>query len=239
MYLLFIFAASNNNKTMKKVLLLLSLVVVTSSVFTGCSKDDDTEAPVVTILGDNPYKLAVGSSFDASNDPGATASDNEDGNLTSSINKDYSELDLANAGEYEVHYEVRDNAGNFSDNHRIMYVTHIGTQITGSWNIVEKIGTTVQSSAAFNTNTVSDTYAFSVLGLSDGGQDNAAEIKMEADRLTMAEQNLYAATSSFKIYGNGTIKKNASNKLEITLTYSVKDSVTNLVEDYTAVATKL
>ncbi len=223
---------------MKKVILLLSLAVITSALFTGCSKDDDTEAPVVTVLGDNPYKLAVESTFDASNDPGATASDNEDGSVTSSINTDYSELDLSNAGEYEVHYEVRDQAGNFADNHRVMYVTHLGTQINSSWTVVEKLGTVVQGSAEFNTNTVTNIYGFSVTGLSDGSQDSPGVITMEADRLTMAEQDLFAGTSSFKISGTGTIKKNTSNKLEINLTYTVRDNTTNTTEDYTAVATK-
>ena len=42
----------------------------------------DTTAPVITLLGDNPMTIEVGSTF---TDPGATATDNYDGDLTSSI----------------------------------------------------------------------------------------------------------------------------------------------------------
>jgi hypothetical protein len=79
---------------MKKNLLYLCALTLLSGIFTGCSKDDDTEAPVVTILGDNPYKLAVGSVFNATNDPGATVSDNEDGDISDDLVPDYSELNL-------------------------------------------------------------------------------------------------------------------------------------------------
>jgi len=105
---------------MKKVLLLLSLAVVSATLFNGCSKDDDTTAPVITILGDNPYVISsIGTAFV---EPGFTATDDNDGTLTSSVNVDDSELNVDSAGTYEIHYEVTDAAGNTTDAHREVIV---------------------------------------------------------------------------------------------------------------------
>ena len=49
---------------------------------TVASGDPETEAPVITLLGDNPLELNNG---DVYTDPGATATDNVDGDLTASI----------------------------------------------------------------------------------------------------------------------------------------------------------
>src|SRR5699024_1473262 len=44
--------------------------------------DEDTEAPILTLNGDNPMELEVGSTYD---EPGATAEDNVDGDVTEDI----------------------------------------------------------------------------------------------------------------------------------------------------------
>lgn len=70
---------------------------------------DDAEAPVITLLGANPLELNVG---DVYTDPGATASDNIDGDLTSSIIVGGDTVDTSTAGSYNVTYDVTDAAGN-------------------------------------------------------------------------------------------------------------------------------
>ena len=65
-------------------------------------------APVITILGDNPMTLIERDTFV---DPGATAVDNEDGSLTSSI-QNSSTVNIAEAGTYQVAYSVTDSNGN-------------------------------------------------------------------------------------------------------------------------------
>jgi hypothetical protein len=227
---------------MKKLLIYVSALTLVSSVFTGCKKDDDTEAPVVTILGDNPYKLAVGSTFNASNDPGATVNDNEDGNITANLNPDYSELNLGVAGEYEVHYEIADKAGNIGDAHRLMYVTHTGAQVdANTWTIAETLSGTASGSATFTTSLVgSNIYAFSLVGICDDLVDNpACIVNMEANRITIPEVNALASAGSFKVSGSGTIAKLSSGKLQFTLTYDLKDVTTGLVETYNATVTSL
>jgi hypothetical protein len=66
-------------------------------------------APTITLNGDNPVTLTVGDSF---TDPGATASDFEDGNLTDSIVVGGDTVNTAVAGSYVITYNVTDSDGN-------------------------------------------------------------------------------------------------------------------------------
>ncbi|MCH9698017.1 MAG: IPTL-CTERM sorting domain-containing protein [Gammaproteobacteria bacterium] len=68
----------------------------------------DTTAPVVTIIGSDPIMLNFGDPF---NDPGATATDLVDGDLTATISVN-NPVNSSVAGSYQVTYSVTDNAGN-------------------------------------------------------------------------------------------------------------------------------
>ncbi|EDP70931.1 putative surface protein [Flavobacteriales bacterium ALC-1] len=68
----------------------------------------DGTAPVITLNGSATINLTVGDSF---TDPGATATDNVDGNLTSSIVVTGS-VNTGAAGSYTLNYNVSDAAGN-------------------------------------------------------------------------------------------------------------------------------
>lgn len=68
----------------------------------------DAVKPVITLLGHSTIPLAVGWSY---NDPGATATDNYDGNITSSIVVTGS-VNTAVAGTYTIWYNVQDSSGN-------------------------------------------------------------------------------------------------------------------------------
>ena len=69
----------------------------------------DTTPPVITLLGANPFPVNQGTTH---TDPGATASDNVDGDLTSSIIVDASAVNTSVPGDYPVTYNVSDVAGN-------------------------------------------------------------------------------------------------------------------------------
>ncbi len=70
---------------------------------------NDTEKPKIKLKGDNPLKMYVGDSF---NDPGATATDNEDGDITDKIKKFSDALNTGQSGNYKVYYTVEDKAEN-------------------------------------------------------------------------------------------------------------------------------
>lgn len=69
----------------------------------------DTTSPVITLIGAASISLETGDSF---SDPGANASDNIDGDLTSSIVVGGVTVDTNTAGSYIITYNVSDAAGN-------------------------------------------------------------------------------------------------------------------------------
>jgi prepilin-type N-terminal cleavage/methylation domain-containing protein len=93
-YYLWIIAKNNNNYT----------TITRSNVF-----NLDNTNPVITITGNNPVTMHPGSYSDA----GATATDNIDGNITSSI-VTISNVTPTIIGSYLVTYEVTDSSGNFA-----------------------------------------------------------------------------------------------------------------------------
>lgn len=68
----------------------------------------DTAAPVITLKGTTPMKLQVGTAYE---DPGATAADKVDGDLTKTLKVD-NPVDVNKKGKYIVTYTVKDAAGN-------------------------------------------------------------------------------------------------------------------------------
>jgi subtilisin family serine protease len=66
----------------------------------------DTEAPVITLIGNNPMNLTVGDPF---TDPGATVTDNVDATTTIA---GVGTVDMGVAGTYTLTYNAADTAGN-------------------------------------------------------------------------------------------------------------------------------
>jgi uncharacterized protein YxjI len=84
----------------------------------------DTTAPVITRLGSSPVTIQVGSTY---TDAGATALDNYNGNLTSSIVVTGS-VNTAVVGTYTLSYNVSDSSGNAA------------VTITRTVNVVDTLG---------------------------------------------------------------------------------------------------
>lgn len=71
----------------------------------------DTEPPVITLDGPRTYSLYQGLAFEFV-DPGYSAVDNEDGDVTDKVIVDASKINVYRGGYYEVVYTVTDSAGN-------------------------------------------------------------------------------------------------------------------------------
>ena len=82
------------------------------------------DVPVITRLGDATVSLELGSTY---TDSGATAVDNTDGTITSSIVTDASAVNVNTVGTYTVTYNVNDAAGNAA------------TQVTRTVNITADV----------------------------------------------------------------------------------------------------
>ncbi|MCD8120241.1 MAG: polysaccharide deacetylase family protein [Lachnospiraceae bacterium] len=79
---------------------------------------EDTTAPEISLNGDARLYVLKGNEF---NDPGATASDSCDGDLTDAVKTD-NPVNIQKAGVYTVKYTVADRAGNQADAVRTVYV---------------------------------------------------------------------------------------------------------------------
>jgi hypothetical protein len=89
----------------------------------------DILAPVITLIGSNPVSVQLGSTYV---DSGATASDNVDGSITSSITTS-NPVNTSIIGTYTVTYNVSDTAGNSA------------TQVTRTVNVVDNAVPTVSA----------------------------------------------------------------------------------------------
>jgi Domain of unknown function (DUF5011) len=92
---------------MKNIFKTIAVFATVSILFTGCKKDD-VAAPTITVASGNALTVSLNAPFV---NPTATATDEKDGDLSSSIsvsgtvNKDL-------AGDYTLTYTVSDAAGN-------------------------------------------------------------------------------------------------------------------------------
>jgi subtilisin-like proprotein convertase family protein len=66
-------------------------------------------APIITLSGNNPLEIYVGGTY---SEPGYSATDNVDGNITANVSVNASLVNTSNVGSYSVTYNVSDNAGN-------------------------------------------------------------------------------------------------------------------------------
>src|SRR5699024_8259621 len=78
----------------------------------------DEVAPEITLNGKNPMELEVGDTYE---EPGATAEDDVDGDVTDAIEIS-GEVNTDEAGTYEVVYTVSDAAGNTATETRTVHV---------------------------------------------------------------------------------------------------------------------
>ena len=69
------------------------------------------EQPVITLLGDSPYVLEASTTVNYS-DPGATAADPEDGDLSGSVAVSGQIVNMSQPGTYLIDYDVQDSGGN-------------------------------------------------------------------------------------------------------------------------------
>ncbi len=94
-----------------KTLIIFSAILLSGiTLISSCKKDKkDTTPPVITIKGTNPIlDHCLHATYI---DPGATAYDETDGDITSKIIIT-TNVDTAAIGTYQVKYDVSDKAGN-------------------------------------------------------------------------------------------------------------------------------
>jgi len=94
---------------MKKIFkILLAIFLLSVFSFSACDKDKDETAPIITLIGNNPMVIFVGTDY---TEPGATAIDDVDEDISAEIVITHN-IDKNTVGSYNVKYNVSDEAGN-------------------------------------------------------------------------------------------------------------------------------
>jgi hypothetical protein len=109
------------------------LIIVTCFLYTGC-KEKDEIPPILTLNESDTLNHVLNSIYV---DPGATAMDDMDGNISSNI---YTEnwVNKDKVGEYTVTYQVVDEAGNEAKPlTRWVFVYNQGRSYSGIYNVSE------------------------------------------------------------------------------------------------------
>ncbi len=98
--------------------------IVEITVIVSDDVEIDEEPPVITLKGDNPMALELDEVYD---EPGATAVDNKDGDVTDKLSIDESDVNIHQSGIYKVVYSVSDAAGNEANKVRVVSVGDVDT----------------------------------------------------------------------------------------------------------------
>ena len=117
-----------------KISILTLAVVATGAMYlTGCS-GDDLSTPTIVLEGDDPFIVELGGTY---TEPGFTATDDEDGDISADVTVDESAVNTSSIGEYEVSYSVSDKAGNVGTTTRIVRVVMTKDDYLGSYSVHE------------------------------------------------------------------------------------------------------
>ena len=149
----------------------------------------DTTPPVITLTGSSTINLTVGDTF---TDPGATATDGVDGDLTSSITTSGS-VDTSTAGTYTLSYNVSDAAGNAATQ---VERTVIVSAAAASSIYFENGKCKCPNATAGDTADINGTTYTVVNNSTLGGQANNGNINL-CTTLVTSMQNLFSGKANF------------------------------------------
>lgn len=117
---------------------IIALALAGSATFyTGCNSED-TDGPVITLLGDASIDHVLNAAY---TDAGVTALDDEDGDLTSAVQTDMGTFDKDEAGTYTIKYSVSDAAGNVGTAKRMVTVINEAAGKAGNYAVAGSDGT--------------------------------------------------------------------------------------------------
>lgn len=117
---------------MKNKIVVTAFAIFTSAIFmiSGCKKENTP--PTIVLHGDAHMTSYKGDTF---TDPGVTATDGEDGDLTSKVQVDGTVGTAPNI--YTLTYSVTDKEGNYASVQRYVTVGYKSTSLAGTYNVTE------------------------------------------------------------------------------------------------------
>jgi hypothetical protein len=159
-------------------------ITITALIFSGCSKDEDTDAPVITLSGTSPMEIELQQSYI---EPGATAVDGEDGSVNVTIT---GSVDNDLKGTYIITYSATDEAGNTASVERNVIVVNSADFLGG--NYVNAVDTcAITGNASFNatvstSNTINGRFNVSNFGAFGTSVSVACDYNSATNKITAA-----------------------------------------------------
>lgn len=193
----------------------LMTALLCSTLFVACNKEDetptpttpaDTTAPVITMLGASKDTVVLNSTY---SDPGFTANDNVDGNITANVVVSGA-LNMNQVGDYTRKYNVSDAAGNAAvEVTRKIHVRNEAWYLEGSYSANPNCGST--PSSVYNTNiavstTQNKVFSFSTLQSNYTGLTPTATLGASSQfTLTSLSGNGAGFSGSGQVLTNGNL----------------------------------
>jgi hypothetical protein len=112
---------------MRKFTLIWGRYLFIAGMFLLSCKKQDSTPPVITLNGESPIFISLNGTF---SDPGATATDNEDGSISVGVT---GTVNTNMEGTYSIKYQASDAAGNYSEAERTVYVRNDARYCTGDY----------------------------------------------------------------------------------------------------------
>ncbi len=185
----------------KQIFALTSIVMIAGVVtFSSCAKEDLT-APVITITGGNAINHTLNAAFTA---PTATATDDEDGDLSTSISVTGT-VNENLAGSYTLTYTVSDAAGNTATETVTVAVANSVAYMSGSYTNAQDVCQTSGTYTFNATIAVSATTNGSVAVSNFGGFGTSIAINMTVTGTTIAIPAQPVGTVGNILNGSGSV----------------------------------
>jgi len=210
-----------------KSLLITGVIMAASSLFFTSCKKEDTTAPVLTLTGtDMTLDL-----LDTYNEPGFTATDDEDGDLTSAVTVTGAVVN-SDVAVTTLTYSVSDAAGNTASATRT--VTVRTNKLAGTYDVASAVtgkyvgnynftATVTQSSTAYN----------KILVSNFGGLGTAVVVNatVSGKNITVANQSPTGMQDPGAVSGSGTIQGIDIKNFTYSIVYTSSGS-DNCVDTY-------
>lgn len=115
----------------KHLLTIASVAMIAGAVSFSSCKKDDTTAPTITVTGGNAQTVSLNSTW---SNPSATAADDVDGDISTSITIGGDVVNTNLAGVYNVTYTVSDAAGNTATETLAVTVANDAAFLAGTYS---------------------------------------------------------------------------------------------------------
>lgn len=159
----------------------------------------DTIAPVITLLGDNPFDVFLGATY---SDPGATAIDDIDGNISDQIAIDTTAINTTQEGSFEIGYSVTDDDENTANAVRTVNIVRdssgnqppISVNDTASTEINEAIPVMVLQN---DTDVDSEITELVIVGVGSVEPSDAGTVAFEGQTVTFTPAKDFTGDATF------------------------------------------